>query len=164
MTFEEMKYEIYTNGPMTVSTMSGKKDCFSHGYKSGIIKEDPASNYTTTNHAMTIVGYGVENGTNYLVIRNNWGDDWGENGYGKLAFGSCFMLNGWSSMVRPHLLPKNWTCEGGNQRNVCDCDCGAIDPDCTTRFYNSTTKRMEYYKDTCGDNKICSLEGKCVSK
>lgn len=30
---------------------------------------------------MQAVGYGVEDGTEYFIIRNQWGSGWGMNGY-----------------------------------------------------------------------------------
>ena len=37
------------------------------------------------NHAMTAVAYGVENGVEYVVIKNQWGTSWGDKGYVKIA-------------------------------------------------------------------------------
>ena len=42
-------------------------------------KEEPE-----VDHAVTAIGYGTDNGKNYWLIRNSWGTDWGEGGYGRL--------------------------------------------------------------------------------
>jgi len=36
-------------------------------------------------HAVTAVGYGNEDGKEYLIVRNSWGADWGESGYIRMA-------------------------------------------------------------------------------
>jgi C1A family cysteine protease len=40
-------------------------------------------------HAIVIVDYGNEDGTDYWRCKNSWGSDWGEDGYFKIKFGEC---------------------------------------------------------------------------
>ncbi|XP_019186359.1 PREDICTED: ervatamin-B-like [Ipomoea nil] len=62
-------------------------------YKGGIYGKDKCT--TTVNHAITVVGYGESDGRKFWLIKNSWGEGWGENGYLKLikdsgdAKGAC---------------------------------------------------------------------------
>ena len=47
-------------------------------YKSGIIKRFCGD---TIDHAVLLVGYGTEKGTDYWLVKNSWNNDWGEKGY-----------------------------------------------------------------------------------
>ncbi|XP_028627808.1 cathepsin J isoform X2 [Grammomys surdaster] len=57
-------------------------------YNGGIYHEPNCSSYSV-NHAVLIVGYGYEgnvtDGNNYWLIKNSWGEEWGMNGYMKIA-------------------------------------------------------------------------------
>ena len=47
-------------------------------YKSGIYS-GPCG--TRLQHAVTVVGYGVDAGVKYWIVKNSWGPEWGEKGY-----------------------------------------------------------------------------------
>ncbi|KAH0788832.1 cysteine protease 8 [Histomonas meleagridis] len=49
-------------------------------YQSGIYDEESCSSYRL-NHAVNAVGYGVQDGTPYWIVRNSWGTSWGDKGY-----------------------------------------------------------------------------------
>jgi len=54
-------------------------------YKSGIMTDCEAG---SVSHGVLVVGYGTEGGQKYWLIKNSWGQRWGEEGYIRLAFGS----------------------------------------------------------------------------
>lgn len=48
-------------------------------YRGGVWYEPICSR--RPNHALLLVGYGKENETDYWILKNSWGKDWGEKGY-----------------------------------------------------------------------------------
>jgi len=68
-------------GPVA-GTVSGYKPAFML-YRSGIL--DSLDCGTDLDHAITMIGYGSENGKDYWIIKNSWGAEWGEKGFGKIA-------------------------------------------------------------------------------
>jgi C1A family cysteine protease len=53
-----------------------------HTYSSGIFNDPTCGDQH--NHATNVVGYGTVGTTNYWLMRNSWGTDWGEQGYMRL--------------------------------------------------------------------------------
>ncbi|XP_021071402.1 cathepsin J isoform X1 [Mus pahari] len=57
-------------------------------YNTGIYHEPNCSSHFV-NHAVLVVGYGsegdVKDANNYWLIKNSWGEEWGMNGYMKIA-------------------------------------------------------------------------------
>ncbi|KAK8813267.1 hypothetical protein WA158_002859 [Blastocystis sp. Blastoise] len=53
-------------------------------YKSGIVDDEECG--TDLNHGVAAVAYGTENGKEYILIKNSWGSEWGDQGYIKIAY------------------------------------------------------------------------------
>ncbi|CAG2175806.1 unnamed protein product [Oppiella nova] len=56
-------------------------------YAGGILDSDECNNTGPLDHSLLLVGEGVDNGTDYWIARNNYGEGWGEKGYIRLGKG-----------------------------------------------------------------------------
>ena len=85
---DQLKAAI-TYGPVSVTLQSASR--VFQNYESGILDSDDCG--TDVDHAVNAVGYGVEDGKEYYLIRNSWGTWWGDEGYIKIAItpgvGTC---------------------------------------------------------------------------
>lgn len=87
---ENIKKDLYENGPMTFS-YTVYEDFMQ--YKHGIYKH--VSGKQLGGHAVVLTGWGVENGVKYWICKNNWNNSWGEpqgltqGGYFRIAMGDC---------------------------------------------------------------------------
>jgi hypothetical protein len=70
------------HGPLSISVDAGPFN----GYKGGIITSNTTCSSQRVDHAVLIVGYGVEKEVAYWRIKNSWGPAWGEGGYIRVAY------------------------------------------------------------------------------
>ena len=89
-----MRLALVRGGPLSVSFevyddfMSYSGGVYHHtGVAHNVNRFDP---FGITNHAVLAVGYGVDrqSGQNYWIVKNSWGEGWGENGYFRIRRGN----------------------------------------------------------------------------
>jgi len=100
---QELMNAVATKGPISISVAASDF----HFYDSGIYNGDCGY---VTNHAVVLVGYGEDQSGKYWIVRNSWGEDWGEQGYIRLPREPDFsnVECGWD------LSPKDGAaCDGG---------------------------------------------------
>lgn len=77
-----MMQEIYQRGPIACGiAVPDSLESYTGG-----IYEDTTGDLNIV-HDISVVGYGVENGTKFWVVRNSWGSHWGENGFFRVVRG-----------------------------------------------------------------------------
>ena len=79
---ENMMKEIYARGPITCG-IAVPDDLLA--YKGGIYKDESGTH--DLSHAISIVGWGEENGVKFWIVRNSWGTFWGEKGWFRVVRG-----------------------------------------------------------------------------
>lgn len=99
---ESLKAELVYNTPLAI-TINVDDD---FGHYSGGVYNSPycSSDPSMANHAVLLIGYGEEDGQRFWLIKNSWGDWWGEEGFGKIAIEGnvCGVTNEIVSAVFSH--------------------------------------------------------------
>lgn len=80
---DEIKTEIFTNGPVDATFMVFE-DFMT--YKSGVYHHVEGKNISL--HTVKIIGWGEEDGEKYWLVVNSWNEDWGEKGLFKIRLGT----------------------------------------------------------------------------
>jgi len=79
---EALKSAIATQGPCSVGIQADNDDFM---FYSGGVYRNSKCTAAGIDHGVLTVGYGDDNGDEYWLVKNSWGEDWGDEGYIKIA-------------------------------------------------------------------------------
>lgn len=104
---DAMQAEIFNRGPISCSVDAGPLD----EYTTGIV----TATSDHTNHIISVVGWGNDATEGlYWIVRNSWGEFWGEHGFVRVKSGAI-NLEGHCSWA----VPKDWTSPENNNLFPC---------------------------------------------
>lgn len=81
---DELLQSIATHGPVAVAVNALSWQ----NYLGGVIQYHCDNSFNNLNHAVQIVGYDKTASTPFYIVRNSWGDAFGDNGYLYISIGN----------------------------------------------------------------------------
>jgi len=81
----DIKTALFTSGPLSCAINAYPMVDYSSGIDN---PENCGNSFSDLNHGVAFVGFGTSVSTEYWVIKNSWGSDWGVNGYYMITYGS----------------------------------------------------------------------------
>ena len=96
---DEIKEFLYETGPLAIALNANPLQTYTGGILDKTSSQCPVSGI---NHAVTMVGYGHDDASDkdYWIVKNSWGQSWGEKGYFRIKRGSgtcginCYITTG----------------------------------------------------------------------
>jgi len=78
--YTQLMQAVATKGPIAISLDAGGFYT-NQAYGGGVVN---CGSHYDMDHAVQLVGYGTDGGKDYWLVRNSWGEGWGESGYIRL--------------------------------------------------------------------------------
>ena len=114
----DMMQEIFQRGPIACGIDA--MQTFDDHTGTGVFSDPTPTTYDDINHIISVVGWGVMDGTKYWWVRNSWGSAWGEAGFVKVERGVNMIqieadcawavaTDTWTNDVRNTTTPTNNT-------------------------------------------------------
>jgi len=148
---DTMKGLVATKG--AVLTAIKADDTAFQNFQTGVFNECSSS---VQNHAVLAVGYGTENGQDYWLVKNSWGDSWGDSGYIKIARGSGMCGIG-SECVTTDVGTEAEETEDTETSATCTLsDFSDLEGPYTFTWYSSDGTSIESTIN-CNDGNVCSV-------
>lgn len=73
---DSLRAAVFQHGPVSIAFQVVPDF---RGYISGVYSSTDCKNSSTdVNHAVVAVGFGVEDGVDYWLVKNSWGASWGD--------------------------------------------------------------------------------------